>query len=71
MRKIYCVICGKCKNFIKNLNYYTFLKKHQFFLLLSISVRMKMKKMLKKEESMEVLKFFCLIENMQLLHKND
>ena len=34
---------------LKTLKYHTFLKKHFFFLLLEVSVRMKMKKYLKRK----------------------
>ena len=48
MKKICCVIYGKCRKH-KTPKYHTFSKKHCFYLSSAISVRMKMKNYLKKE----------------------
>ena len=47
---------------LKILKYHTFPKKHQFFLLFTVSAKMKMKKIFKEEESVEILKFFGLLK---------
>ena len=46
----------------KNLEYHTSSKKHQFFLLLAVKVKTKMKKIFKEEESIEILKILGLIK---------
>ena len=62
MRKIYQDICGKCIN-IKILEYHISLKKYQLFLLFGASAKIKIKKYLKKEESIEILNILSLIKN--------
>ena len=49
----------------KNLKYHVFVTKHYLFLVFVTSVEVKMEKMFKGEESIEILKFFILINNMQ------
>ena len=51
------------KENLKNLKYHTYQKKHQFFLLVAVSARIKMKKIFKKEESIKILKIIGLIKN--------
>ena len=51
MKKLYCVICGKYRKFEKPKISYVF-EKHEFFLLLAVSARMKMKKYLKKKNQL-------------------
>ena len=51
----------------KTQNTNTCQKKHQFFLLFEVSVKMKKKKMFKEEESIEILKILRLIKNIKLL----
>ena len=48
---------------LKTAKYYTFLEEQQFFLLFAESVRIKMKKIFKNEESFEILKILDLVEN--------
>ena len=50
MKKLYCVICGKCKKFEKPKILYL-LEKNWFFLLFAVSARMKMKSYLKKKKN--------------------
>ena len=48
---------------LENLKYNSSLKKHQFFLLFAAGVKTKMEKKINEEESTEILKILCLIEN--------
>ena len=48
---------------LKNLKYDTSYKKHWFFLLFAVSATMKIKKIFKEEESIEILKIVVLNEN--------
>ena len=63
MKKIYCIICGKYRKFEKPKVRYIF-KKKQCFLLFAVSVRMKIKKYIKKKYwvSIEILKIIGLIK---------
>ena len=62
-KKLYCVILFvvSIEN-LKNLKDHT-LKKHYFFLLFSVSVKVKMKIIFKEEEWVEKLKMLGLINN--------
>ena len=52
MKEIYCVICGKHKKFGKpKISYFS--KKCKFFLLLAVSVKIKVKKYLKKKSQLK------------------
>ena len=55
------LFCVESTENLKNLNYHTFSKK--IFLLFAVKVKMKMKKYLKKEGSIEILKILGLTEN--------
>ena len=48
MKRVFYIICGKCKKF-KTLKKYTFLKKNLLLSIIAVSVVMKMKKYLKKK----------------------
>ena len=47
---MYCNVCNKYRKLKKIMKYHIFLKKHQVFLLLTVSVIMNMKKYLKKNQ---------------------
>ena len=66
MKKNFCVICGKYKK-LKALKYHTFLKKHYFFLLFAVNVRMKMKKYLKKNNQLRYYKFLAFIITLKII----
>ena len=68
MKKLHCVICNKYRKFEK-LKISYLLGKHQFFLLFALSVKMKMKKKIKDEESNEMLKNLGLINNIEEYQK--
>ena len=53
MKKIYCVICGKYRKFEKSKIY--LLEKTLVSLLFAVSAKMKIKKIFKEEESIEIL----------------
>ena len=62
MKKLYCVICGRYRNFEKKK------KKKKKKSILSIICRKcknEEEKIFKKEELIEILKILCLIENIQ------
>ena len=48
---------------LKNLKYHIFSKKDHFFLLFLVNIKMKMKKIFKEDESIEILKILRLLEN--------
>ena len=50
---------------LKKLKYYIFLKKHSFFLLFTVSVVMNMKKKIKEEKSIEILKVLGVINDIE------
>ena len=50
---------------LKNLKYHTSWKKHQFFLLFAVTVKMKMK-IFKEEESIEISKIIGKIYNIEV-----
>ena len=56
MKKLYCVICSKYRKF-ESLKYHKFQKKNQVFLIFEVSVKMKMKKYLKKKNQLKYYKF--------------
>ena len=62
MKKIIALFVVSIEN-LKILKNHTFSKKHQFFQLFAVSAIMKMKKIVKKEESLEKLKILGLIKN--------
>ena len=51
MKKLYCVICGKYRKF-KNPKIPYILEKTLIFVLFAVSVKMKMKKYLKKKNQL-------------------
>ena len=61
MKKLYCVICGKYRKF-QNRKMPNIFGKTVLSIICSRS-RMKMKKYLKKDESIEISKILGLIEN--------
>ena len=54
---------------LKNLKYHTSQKKHKFFQLFAVSVKMKMKKISKIEESIEILKILGFINSTEEFQK--
>ena len=54
MKKLNCVICGKCRKFEKSKISYL-LEKTLVSLLFAVSAKMKIKKIFKEEESIEIL----------------
>ena len=52
MKKLYCLICGKYRKFVKPKFSYL-LGNTSFFLLFAVSVKMKMKKYLKKKNQLK------------------
>ena len=54
MKKIYCVICGKYRKFEKS-KISCLLEKTLVSLLFAVSAKMKIKKIFKEEESIEIL----------------
>ena len=61
MTKIYRVICGKYKKF-KILKHHTFSKKALVFLLFALTLKIKMKKYLKKKNHLRYYKFLVLLK---------
>ena len=51
MKKIYFVVCGNHRQ-LKKPKYHTSSKKYQFFLSFAVSVKIKMKKYLKKKNQL-------------------
>ena len=68
MKKLYCVICGKYRKFEKPKISYILEKTLVLFVICS-KCKSEDEKILKEEESIEILKIFGLIENTQLLQK--
>ena len=54
---------------LKKLKHHIFSKKHQVFLLFTISVVININKIFKEEESIEIFKFFGLINNIEEYQK--
>ena len=54
MKKLYCVVCAQYRKFEKPKISY---KKHQFFLLLLVHVKMKKKKYLKENNHLRYERF--------------
>ena len=53
----------------KKLKYYIFLKRYYVFLMFTVNVVINMKKIFKKEESVEILKILGLINNIEEYQK--
>ena len=62
MKKLYCVICGKCIKF-ENPNMSYILEKTLVFFIICINCNNEDEKLFKEEESIEILKILGLIGN--------
>ena len=62
MKNLYCIICGKYRKFEKSKISYFLEKKLVLFIICS-KCKNGDEKILKEEESIEILKIFGLIEN--------
>ena len=69
MKKLFCIICGKYRSFEKREKNKLLRKKHYFFPLFAVSVKIK-KKIFKEEESFEILKILGLFENIPNILKH-
>ena len=65
MQKLYCVICGQYTKF-KNPKISNILKKTLVILIICSKSKNEDEKIFKEEESIEILKFLGLVENIQL-----
>ena len=63
MAKLYCVICGKYRTF-KNSKISYILEKKLVLSIICCKCKNEVEKVFKKEQSIEILKFFVLIKNM-------
>ena len=59
MKKLYCVICGRYRNFEKKK------KKKTILSIICRKCKNEEEKIFKEEELIEILKILCLIENIQ------
>ena len=62
MKRVFCIICGKCKKF-KTLKKYTFLKKKFTSFYYCSKCGNEDEKIFKEEESTEILEVLGLIKN--------
>ena len=62
MKKLYCVICGKCRKFEKPKISYL-LEKALFFSIICSKCKNEDQKIFKEEESIEILKILGFTEN--------
>ena len=62
MKKLYCVICGKYRKFEKPKISYL-LEKTLVLSIICTKCKNEDEKILKEEDSIEILKILCLIEN--------
>ena len=65
MKKLYCIICGYYTKF-KNPKISNILEKNIGFFYYLQQVKNEDEKIFKEEESIEILKFLGLVENIQL-----
>ena len=65
MKKLYCIICGYYAKF-KNPKISNILEKTLVFSIICSKSKNEDEKIFKEEESIEILKFLGLVENIQL-----